>query len=1160
MKFTIPRLNVRALRSTVFLLAAALPIWPQSYTASLQGTVQDQSGGLIPAAEVVVENESTNIRQNTKTDESGRYFIPSVPPGSYRLTVEASGFRKSIRTGMVLQVQQRANVDVVLTPGEVNTSVTVSGEAPRLDSVTATLGRVVESASVLSMPLSSRNTLDLAMLTPGVSGTTGFTGTNFASNGTRNSQADVLIDGTTVAVQEQNGGVTDTKFRPSVEAVQEMKVMTNSFSAEYGNTGGTVVTMVTRSGTNDLHGSAFEFLRNSALNANNFFANRSGRDLVPFRRNQFGGAVGGPVYLPKLYNGRDRTFFFFHYEVTRQSSQTTTLVTVPSLRERMGDFSDTRDAAGRLITIYDPASVHPDPQTGNLVRDPFPGNVIPANRFDPVARYAMQFYPEPNLPGNAFTRLNNYFNSGSRASNDYQTTSKIDHNFSANQRLSGRYSQYRIKGMSPDLWGNWMNPYDDGPESPGDLTHNVSADYTNTLNPTTLLNVRWGVARQYGVRVPFCEQCPEFNINSFGFQGPMNTQIPPNFQPESYQALGTRPQARVRRGEDVNHLVANLSKMVNAHSIKLGGELRVFRLNYAQPGWTSVSFNFNRLTTSRDPFRGDSLQGNALASMLLGWGSTGQQSTGAYSSWASSSYGFFVQDDWRITRNLTLNVGLRYELDMPRTERYDRVSWVDPNVVSPVRAPGLPELRGGLVFADENNRSPLDTDTNNFAPRFGFAYTFHPKYVARGGYGIYYGISAAQNRSQLGQGFNTSTPWNTSLDNGVTQYASLTRPFPDGIDVPPGSSLGLNTFVGRGISGPIRSWGIKPYYQQWSFSIQRELPANSVVEVAYFGNRGVHLYFGNNTALNRIDQRYLSLGASLNDVVSNPFFGVITDPLSALSKPTVTRIQLLRPYPQFTTVAGVTGPPTANSIYHALQVQFTKRFSHGVSASGHYTFSKMIDDDSLTGGLAWLGYDTAGVQSYSNLKLERAVSVYDRTHRAVIDFAYELPFGRGKTFGGSVPVWLDWIAGGWQANSIISLQSGVPLIPALTGGVLPDARQRPNLLRDPGVSGAITDKLNGYLDPTAFSRPEPYTLGTSPRTIDSVRAPALKNVDASLFKNLYLSGDRRVYLQLRGEAFNITNTPIFSGPDMNFGSTSFGVISTQANSPRQLQVAMKLYF
>lgn len=1126
----------------------------QSFTASLQGIVTDSSGAVVAGAKALVENEATNIRQEAVTNESGRYFFATLPPGVYRLTVEATGFSKSVRSGMTLQVQQQAAVNITLAPGDVTTSVEVSGEAPRLDSVSATLGRVVENSSVLGMPLVSRNTMDLAALTPGVTGTSGFTGTNFVSNGSRNSQSDVLIDGVTVATQEQNGGVTDSKFRPSVEVVQEMKVMTNSFSAEYGNTGGAVVTMVTRSGTNQLHGSAFEFLRNSALNANNFFANRSGRELTPFRRNQFGGVIGGPVYIPKIYNGKDKTFFFFHYEASRQSSQATVLDTVPTELQKQGNFSDTRDASGNLIRVFDPNSLN-----AAGLRTPFANNTIPQSRIDPVARYAMQFYPTENLPGNNFTRVNNFFNSGARVANDYQTTMKVDHNFTEMQRVSVRYSQYRNTSKSPNLWGNWMSPYDDGYVSPGDVTRNASADYTYTINPTTILNLRWGVARQFGVRTPFCEQCPEFNINDFGFNGPMNTQIPPNFQPEGFAALGTRPHARVNRGEDVNHFVGNLTKIAGNHTIKFGGDLRIYRLNYAQPGWNSVSFNFNRQTTSENPFAGHALQGNGLASMLLGWGNSGSQSVGAYSSYASASYGFFFQDDWRVNSRLTLNMGLRHELDVPRTERYDRVSWVDPNLISPVSAPGYENLRGGLVFATPHNRAPYDMVWNNWAPRFGFAYTVTPKTVIRGGFGIYYGISAAQNRSPLGQGFTDSTPWNASLDGGQTQYAPLNTPFPDGISTPPGSSLGAASFIGRGISGPIRDWGKKPYYQQISFSIQRELPANSVIELSYFGNLGRRMYFGNNGALNRIDPSHLALGPALNQLVDNPFFGIINDPLSPLSKPQVSQIQLLRPYPQFTGVSGTTGPPTANSSYHAMQVQYTKRYSHGLSVSGHYTFAKMLDFNSVSGSVGWLGYETS-LQSYSNLRLERAVSAYDRRHRLVLDFAYELPFGRNKKVGSNWPKWLDFAAGGWQANGIVTAQGGAPLSPALQSGVLADATQRPNLIGNPSLSGSVQDRLDGYLDPAAFSRPDPYTWGTAPRTITSVRSPMSKNLDASLFKNIHLTSDNRVYLQLRGEAFNITNTPIFAAPNMTWGSQSFGVISSQANSPRQLQIAMKLYF
>ncbi len=1151
-----PRIET-SLILALLLFISGLPAFSQSFTATLQGIVTDSTGAVLPGAKAVVENEATNVRQETVTNENGRYFFGTLPPGVYRLSVETAGFSRFVRSGMTLQVQQQATADVTLSPGDITTSVEVSGEAPRLDSVSATLGRVVENSSVLAMPLGTRNTLDLATLTPGVSGSTGFTGTNFASNGSRNSQSDVLIDGVTVTVQEQNGGVTDAKFRPSVEAVQEMKVMTNSFSAEYGNTGGTVVTMVTRSGTNQFHGSAFEFLRNSALNANNFFANRSGRELVPFRRNQFGGAIGGPVLIPKVYNGKDRTFFFFHYEATRQSSQVTVLDTVPTELQKQGNFSDTRDQNGNLIRIFDPNSYG---QAGSNLRTPFANNIIPQSRIDPVARYAMQFYPTANLPGNQHTRINNFFNSGARVANEYQTTMKVDHNFTELQRISVRYSQYRNTSNSPNLWGNWMSPYDDGYVSPGDVTRNGSVDYTYTISPTTILNLRWGVARQFGVRKPFCEACPEFNINDFGFNGPMNTQIPPNFQPEGFASLGTRPWARVNRGEDVNHFVANLTKIAGNHTIKFGGDGRIYRLNYAQPGWNSVSFNFGRLTTSENPFQGNALQGNGLASMLLGWGTGGSQSVGAYSSYASSSYGFFFQDDWRVSSRLTLNLGIRYELDVPRTERYNRVSWVDPNAVSPVSAPGYENLRAGLVFADPNNRAPYDLEKKNFAPRFGFAYTLTPKTVIRGGYGIYFGISAAQNRSPLGQGFTDSTPWNASMDGGMTQYAALNTPFPDGISTPPGSSLGLASFIGRGISGPIRDWGKKPYYQQISFSIQRELPANSVIELSYFGNLGRRMYFGNNGALNRIDPSYLSYGASLNDLVANPFYGIINDPLSPLSKPEVSQIQLLRPYPQFTGVSGVTGPPTANSSYHAMQVHYTKRFSHGFSASAHYTFSKMLDFNSVSGSVGWLGYDTGGLQSYSNLRLERAVSVYDRRHRMVVDFAYELPFGRSKSFGSGMPKWLDYAVGGWQANGILTFQGGSPLVPGLQGGVLADATQRPNLIGDPRTSGSVKDRLDNYVDPAAFSRPTPYTWGTAPRTLGSLRTPMMKNIDASLFKNLYFTGDNRIYLQLRGEAFNLTNTPIFAGPNMSYGSQSFGVISSQANGPRQMQIALKLYF
>src|SRR5262245_35356799 len=565
------------------LAAIATLATAQTFTASLQGTVTDATGAAAPNARVVLVNEATNVKQEKNTDSRGAYLFTLLPPGSYKMTVELRGFQTAVRSGMVLQVQQQANVDIVLNVGDVATSVEVAGVSPRLDSVSATLGLVVENRIVQSMPLTTRNILDLANLAPGVVGTAGGTGTNFISNGVRNSQSDVLIDGVTAAVHEQGGGATDVKFRPTVELVQEFKLQTNSFSAEFGFTGGAVVNVVTRSGTNQIHGSAFDFLRNSAMNANAFFSNRNGRPIVPSRRNQFGGAVGGPVYLPKIYNGRNRTFFFFHHEGTKSASQATTTQTLPTLLERQGNFTETFDASGRQIQIYNPFNVTRD-AAGNPLRAPFPGNVVPSSMFSAPAVAAMKFYPDPNQPGLPFTRTSNFFQSGSSVSNVYQSTAKIDHNFSERSRLSGRLSHGVDTSLPPAYWGkdNFMSS--SGPETNRNRTTNAALDYTRTLNPSTVLSVRWGLSRQFGRREFACGSKCAFNPSSFGLTGPWDAfEVPPQFAPEGYQAVGLNRSGLINRGEDVDHLIGSVSKIFGRHTLKFGGEARLYRLNYAQP-------------------------------------------------------------------------------------------------------------------------------------------------------------------------------------------------------------------------------------------------------------------------------------------------------------------------------------------------------------------------------------------------------------------------------------------------------------------------------------------------------------------------------------------------------------------------------------------------
>jgi hypothetical protein len=1146
------------LPSLVLALALARAVLAQSFTASLQGTVADTSGAVIPGATVTLLNEATDTHQAAKTNSTGRYLFVSVPSGTYRFTVEAAGFKSWVRGGVELQVQQAASVDVVLIPGDVSTTVVVTGEAPRLDTADATLGRVVDNVSIRDMPLGNRNAMDLVMLAAGVAGSGGSTGTNFVVNGSRNSQSDVLMDGTTLTVTEQNGGITDLKFRPSVDVVREFKVQTNTFSAEYGSTGGGVVNVVSMSGTNQFHGSLSEYLRNSALNANGFFSNRVGTPMVPFRRNQHGGTMGGPAVIPHVLNGRNRTFFFFNYEGTRQSSQATTLDSVPTMRERTGDFSQTFDVQKNLIQIFDPWTPHS--VSGKTLRDPFPGNIIPASRFDPVGVKAASYYPVPNVAGRTNLNTANFYGVGSSISDGYQTSIKIDHTLNDYQRVSVRFSRAMSIGVPPNLWGNDLYPLDGGPSA--SATHNATADYTATLSPSVLLNLRWGLIRQSYRRDPFSRPFPEEVARAFGFQGPLNVAMVPRFSPEDYRDVGSYPSARMRRGEDTNHFAGSLVKIRGIQSLKFGAEARLARLNYAQPGLNNATLSFTRRVTMQDADRANSQQGNAIASMLLGWGSGGSQTTGMQASSAARAYGFYANDDIQLTRALFINIGLRYELDIPRTERYNRYSWFDPDATSPLNVPGFANLKGGLRFADPNHRSVYDLDANNLAPRFGLALRVSRKTVMRGGYGIYYGISRAGVSGSLTEGYRTSTNWTVSLDGNRTLLNPLRNPFPAGTNEPPGNSLGLLTGVGLYISAPVREWGTKPYYQQWSFTLQRELPLNAVAELAYSASRGVHLYHGGMNALNRLPETAYGDGdgSKLYVSVSNPFYGIVTDRSSSLSQPRISISQLWRPYPQFTGVSGDPGPPVANSIYHAVQVKLTKRWSRGLSFSGHYTFSKMIDDNSVSAvNLTWLG-GNATVQSVRNLRLERSVSTWDVNHRAVADFSWQMPIGRGKRIGTTWKGWADHLMGQWQLNGIAMRQSGFPLVPALSGSVLVDSSQRPNLIGDPNLPVRAQDKLDMFVNPAAFSRPDAYKFGTAARTLPWARGAGTSNLDLSLFKNFYLWRERRRYLQFRGESFNITNSPMFASPDMTVGSTRFGLVTAQSNSSRQFQLALKFYF
>jgi hypothetical protein len=1139
------------------LLAATVPGWPQSFTAAVRGVISDETGAVVSGARVTITEADRNVQRATATDSVGRYVFTALQPGPYTLTVEAAGFRRFQQSRFELVVQQQATLDVVLQIGDVATQIEVSSTAPLLNTTISNLGQVVENKYMLSLPNIGRDSLSLAYLTPGVVGSAGRRGdanTNFVANGARNSTSDVLVDGVTVTTVEQNSGITDLKYKPSVDAVQEFKMQTNFFSAEYGQTGGAVVNMVTKSGTNDFHGTAFYFLRHSDLNANAWNANRAGNRRPDFRRDQFGGVLGGPVI-------KNRTFFFATFERTGQKSPSSQTATFPTMEQRAGDFSQTFQSNGQLITIFDPHNTFVN-AAGQTERMPLPGNRVPTSRFDPIAAAAMAFYPAPNQNVNPITNQNNWFSQGVNQSNSAQMDFKGDHNFTDRSRITGRYSHLRNNGTPANLFGagnpavTWGGPS-------ATRTHSMVTDFTQTPNATTVWTFRYGMVYSDFGRNP---QEP-FDLTSLGLpqylKDNANYLVFPRFSAGGYTDIGTEGWLIMDRQEMVNQFSGSVTKIAGAHNIKIGGEMRMFRLDYLQPGYPSSRQAFNPQATRQITNVGNNFQGNGFASMLLGWGDGGDFHIDPKVFSRSRYMGFYIQDDWKATRNLTLNLGLRYEFDVPRWEKFDRQSYWDLEAQSAIQVPGL-DTRGVYRFVGPDRRSPFNGDYNNFSPRLGFAYAANSKTSIRGGWGMLYQLSRATVFGHTGSGFVVNSTPTFSLDSNRTLFATPSNPYPNGLLLPPGSSLGDRTFLGLGGGTIVPENNRNPEYYSWNFSIQRELPGSAVLEVNYTGSRGAHLFYPF-TSLSPLDPVYWGPGGlsrnALEAQVPNPMYGQITDPLAVnLNGQTAQLFRLLRPMPHFNgTSAGTSEPPVANSYYHALQMKYEKRFSKGLTFLGHYTFSKMIDDSSISSGnTSWLG-GTTTMQNPLNRSLEKSLSAHDIPHRMVLTGAYELPFGRNRKFATGAGRLLDAFIGGWEFSGMYTHQSGNPLQIGLEGGVLWNGSQRPNLVGNPSTAslGGVVNRLSGYFNNAAFTRPAPDTFGTAPRYL-GYRGPGIKTLDAALLKSWRTKEGQR--MEFRLEAVNATNTPIFSDPNTTFGNANFGVINNTKIGARNVQFGFKYYF
>jgi hypothetical protein len=812
------------------------------------------------------------------------------------------------------------------------------------------------------------------------------------------------------------------------------------------------------------------------------------------------------------------------------------------------------------------------------------------NLIDPVAQKMMNLFPMPNIAGGSI--YDNWIASGGGHNSSDQFDIKIDHRFGDKNLLSAKYSRAKNGAAPFTCFKNFTDPCGSGPNT--GAAHLFAINDTHTFSPTLILNVTLGFTRGSTVIDAYNASLNKDPLGTLGFPSYLQTNgflgVPSTFIGSGYYSagftsIGQDPYGNYHQGQDTGQLTGLLTKILGKHELKFGVEGRIHQQNYIQTNAPNGYFTYNSLGSSQCPIS-DITQcgGDGMASFMMGQLMGGGAFYEVQFEPASESFQWagFVQDNWKVTPKLTLNLGFRYDVSLPRTERHNRMNWFDPNVVSPLVVPSLGTLHGGEVFNSPSVRSDWLTDWKDFQPRFGFAWRMNNKTVVRGGYGIYFGQSRGGANGLLSygsQGFNQYTSAVTTYQNdGATPWLHLNNPFPNGLILPPGSSLGLLNDVGYGAIGPLRTAAAArmPYEQSWTIGFEREVTSNLLVSVSYIGKKGTHLYFAGNNNPDILGPQIEKLSptqiGNLGNYVTNPFASVLTGSYyanSSLSSPTVQAFQLLTPFPQFTGVA-TDEPPTANSIYNAVQIVVEKRYSNGLQLAANYTWSKSIDNSSIyDGNLSWLAN---GPNSGSNIQdpnrgyLERSLSTFDIPQQLKIEYSYDLPIGRGRPFLNSMPRALDLIVGGWKTAGVWSIHQGFPLQFTVSNGGTPIwtyGGQRPNLVGTPKFSGGPESNwINNYFaDPNVFQMPDPYTVGNAPRAVGSVRSPFFFTTNLSILKDFALStSHENLKFELRLEAQNAFNHPVFGTPDTTVGDPNFGVINYTSVGPRQCQLALKFMF
>jgi hypothetical protein len=1138
----------RALAGIVFVLGAPIT-WAQEFRGSLSGRVIDQQQAAIPNAKIIVIHNDTGSRSHTAANGDGSYTLPFLPPGPYTVSAEAAGFKRYVNPNIRVTTNERGQLDITLEIGLVEQSVLVSAESSMLETATASTGQVINTRQIENLPLNGRTPLVLAQAAFGVTPNSdpkfarpfdNAGPSDFSMGGAPSRTNELLLDGA-----PDTTGNSRVAYNPPVDAVQEVKVETFQTDAAYGHTGGGTVNVVLKGGTNDIHGAAYDFNQVSALAATPYFTNRSGQTKPGANFNQYGINAGGPLWIPKLYNGRNRVFWYFAYELIHDSFPEPLTSTVPTLAERSGDFSQLLKV-NASYQVYDPLT---GVQEGSRVRrQPFANNIIPANRLSSIAKNYLQFYPLPNQPGKADGQDN--FLANSVRSDTYNSElGRMDFNLSDNHKFFWNYRHNdrienrgnRFKNIAT---GNFL----------GRINWGTMVDDVYTLSPTMVLNTRlnWTRFTESNTRSSNGYDFTQLGFPKYLAAASANFVLP-TIDLDQFTDIGD--SGGDRTPFDIFQIFMNLTRIQGRHTLKVGTDIRECRESAANFGNSSGNYQF-RADLVRGPLDNSTAAplGQDLASFMLGYPTGGSFDINTFRTNQAKYYALFLQDDYRMKPNLTFNLGLRFERDLPTSERFNRsVNGFDFTTQNPIAkealaayaknpVAGLPvdqfKVNGGLLFAGANDRSLYQTRSGYFSPRLGIAWTpAGPggKTVIRGGAGVFVFPLGTTGLNQTG--FSQSSPiLGAASTGGLRPTSTLENPYPTGIQQPTGASLGLATFLGRNVTF-YNTDPRNPYSIRWNLDLQRQLTKSLVVELGYTGNHSVHLTI--DQQLDFLPAKYLSTSPSRDQAiidrnsanVANPFANLL--PGTNLNGATVQFNQLVRAFPQFTGINNQ-ARNDGSSYFHGLMARLEKRFSHGLQFLTNYQFSRTIEKRSRLN-------DFSGP--------EKRPADIDRPHRFVASSSYELPLGRGKALAGNAGPLLDRIVGGWIVNGIYSYEMGSPA--GDWGG---------SLIYFGGPLNWNPRGVDGAFDITQFNRNSNQQLSNNVRTFptkfSSLRGDSGNNLDCSILKNTRIK--ERVALQFRAEFLNAFNHAAFASPQLGPTNSNFGTITGVVNLERHIQMALRL--